>query len=109
MSLSPRNYGLHTAQQLVNLAQHSGSRGVALSARSTSLKILCDQLEQTQANLLQLEHELETLMKTDTGAQGEASCSRIRWQDHCCAASGLGRRRSLCLLEPGGGLCGVGY
>jgi len=68
--LAPRNYGLHTAQQLVNLAQHSVSSGVALSARSTSLKILCDQLEHTQANLLQLEHELENLMKTDTGAKG---------------------------------------
>ena len=73
--LAPRNYGLHTAQQLVNLAQHPISSGVALSARSTSLKILCDQLEHTQANLLQLEHELENLMKTDTGAKGEAPCS----------------------------------
>ena len=68
--LAPRNYGLHTAHQLVSLAQHSISSGVALSARSTSLKILCDQLEHTQANLLQLEKELETLVKTDTGAKG---------------------------------------
>ncbi len=68
--LAPRNYGLHTAQQLVRLAQHTISSDVALTARSTSLKILCDQLEHTQANLLQLEHELENLMKTDAGAKG---------------------------------------
>ena len=60
--LAPRNYGLHTAQQLVRLAQHSVSSGVALSARSTSLKIVCDQLEHTQANLVQLEQELENLL-----------------------------------------------
>ena len=68
--LAPRNYGLHTAQQLVRLAQHSVSSGVALSARRTSLKILCDQLEHTQANLVQLEQELENLLKTDAGAKG---------------------------------------
>jgi transposase len=68
--LAPRNYGLATAQQLVRLAQHSVSSGVALSARSTSLKILCDQLEHTQANLVQLEQELENLLKTDAGAKG---------------------------------------
>ncbi len=37
--LAPRNYGLQTAQQLVALAQHSASSGLAVSARSTSLKI----------------------------------------------------------------------
>ncbi len=68
--LAPRNYGLHTAQQLVSLAQHSISSGVALSARARSLQILCDQLDHTQANLLQLEKELENLLKTDAGAKG---------------------------------------
>jgi transposase len=68
--LAPRTYGLHTAQQLVSLAHHSVSSGVALSARSTSLKILCDQLEHTQANLIGLEKELETLVKTASGAKG---------------------------------------
>jgi len=107
--LAPRNYGLHTAQQLVSLAQHSVGSGIALSARSTSLQILCDQLEHTQTNLLQLEKELENLVKKDTGAKGEASCARICRQDHRRSASGIGRCRSLCLLEPGGGLCRVGY
>jgi transposase len=41
--LAPRHYGYKTAQQLVNLAQHSTSSGIAISARSSSLKILCDQ------------------------------------------------------------------
>jgi hypothetical protein len=41
--LAPRHYGDSTAQQLVNLAEHSTSSGRAISARSSSLKILCDQ------------------------------------------------------------------
>src|SRR5207244_8951406 len=52
--LAPRNYGMKTAQQLVTLAQQSTSSGLASSARSTSLKLLCDQLEHTQVNLAQL-------------------------------------------------------
>jgi hypothetical protein len=107
--LAPRTYGLATAQQLVRLGQHSVRSGVALSARSTSLKILCDQLEQTQANLAQLEQELENLLKTDAGAKGEASCSRICKQDACHGASGVGGCRSLCVLAPGGSLCRTRY
>ncbi len=68
--LAPRNYGLKTAQQLVALAQHSASSGLAVSARSTSLKILCDQLEHTQATLLQLEKEIDKLLDTDNGVKG---------------------------------------
>jgi len=34
------------------------------------LKILYDQLEHTQANLHQMEKELENLVKTDTEAKG---------------------------------------
>ncbi len=49
--LAPRNYGRPTAEALVNLAHHSVSAGVATSARSTSLKILCDQLKHTQVNM----------------------------------------------------------
>ncbi len=37
--LAPRNYGGKTAEQLVSLAQHSVSSGMATSARSISLKI----------------------------------------------------------------------
>jgi transposase len=108
--LAPRNYGLHTAQQLVSLAQHTISSGVALPARSTSLKILCDQLEHTQANLLQLEKELETLVKTDTGAKGLQSVPEFAGKTIAvCVASGVGGCRALCLLEPGGGLCRVRY
>ena len=51
--LAPRTYGMKTAQQLVTLAHQSTSSGLASSARSTSLKILCDQLEHTQVNLAQ--------------------------------------------------------
>jgi transposase len=68
--LAPRNYGRKTAEQLVALAQQSVSSGVATSARSTSLKILCDQLDHTQRNLEQLESEIDKLLDTDQGAKG---------------------------------------
>jgi len=68
--LAPRNYGGKTAEQLVSLAQHSVSSGMATSARSISLKILCDQLEHTQANLAQLEGEFDKLLDADTGVKG---------------------------------------
>jgi transposase len=71
--LAPCNYGRSTAEQLVQLAQHSVSRGIAVAARSTSLQILCDQLEHTQANLAQLENEIDQLLDTDAGVKGLGS------------------------------------
>jgi transposase len=71
--LAPRHYGLKTAQQLVSLAQHTVSSGIAASARASTLKVLCDQLEHTQTNLAQLEHEIDTLLDTDQGAKGVQS------------------------------------
>lgn len=68
--VAPRTYGRNTAERLVQLAQHSVSGGTALVARSISLKIVCDQLEHTQANLSQLEHEINNLLETDEGAKG---------------------------------------
>lgn len=68
--LAPRNYGQQTANELVSLAQHSVSSGLATSARSTSLRILCDQLEHTQANLQKLEEEIDKLLESDKGAKG---------------------------------------
>ncbi|MGB8344249.1 MAG: transposase, partial [Ktedonobacteraceae bacterium] len=66
---APRNYGRPTAEQLVQLAQHNSSSGVATKARSTSLMILCDQLEHTQANLAQLEAEIDKLLDADDAAK----------------------------------------
>ncbi len=68
--LAPRHYGHHTAEHLVHLAQHSVSGGMAVAARSTSLKIICDQLEHTQTNLAQLEREIDKLLDTDAGVKG---------------------------------------
>lgn len=68
--LAPRNYGRRTAEHLVHLAQHSISGGMAVTARSTSLKILCDQLEHTQVNLAQLESEIDKLLDTDAEVKG---------------------------------------
>ncbi len=46
------------------------SSGRVLSGRASSLRILCDQLEHTQANLRRLEEELEQLVNTDPGTRG---------------------------------------
>jgi transposase len=35
--------------------------------------MVCDQLEHTQANLAQLEHEIDNLLETDAGARGLGS------------------------------------
>src|SRR3989442_1703495 len=68
--LAPRNYGYQTAERLVNLARASLSSGLATSARSVSLKILCDQLEHTQTNMTHLESEIDKLLDADKGAKG---------------------------------------
>ena len=71
--VAPRTYGRSTAERLVHLARAAVSGGMALGARSTSLKIVCDQLEHTQANLAQLEREIDNLLETDAGARGLGS------------------------------------
>jgi len=68
--LSPKHYGRQTAERLLDVAKKSISSGVAISARSTSLRILYDQLEHTQANLNQLQQEIETLLDQDPKAKG---------------------------------------
>lgn len=45
------------------------SSGLAVSARSSSLRILCDQLEHTQANLATVEQEIEHLISRDPKAK----------------------------------------
>ncbi|HEX9132969.1 MAG TPA: transposase, partial [Ktedonobacteraceae bacterium] len=68
--LAPRHYGRSTAQELVGLARASISSGMAVAARSSSLRILCDQLEHTQKNLEQLQREIDQLLKQDPKAKG---------------------------------------
>jgi transposase len=55
---------------LVSLAKLSGRSGRALAGRSTSLRILCDQLQHTRANLARLEAELAQLITSDPGVKG---------------------------------------
>lgn len=64
------HFGRPTAKRLVAAAQASSSSGRALSGRASSLRILCDQLEHTQANLKRVEEELEQLITTDPGTKG---------------------------------------
>jgi len=66
----PAHFGRPTARKLVELAHGSVSSNRALSGRSTSLRILCDLLEHTQANLARLQAELEQLIAQDPGVKG---------------------------------------
>jgi len=66
----PAHYGRPTAQKLVAFAKESVSSGRAIAGRSISLRILCDQLEHTQANLARLEAEIEQLLTNDPGVKG---------------------------------------
>src|SRR3989440_8274920 len=68
--LAPRHYGRATAHELVGLAKSSISSGVAVAARSSSLRILCDQLDHTQKNLEQLQREIDQLLDQDPKAKG---------------------------------------
>jgi len=66
--LAPRHYGRPTAHELVGLAKASISSGVAVAARSSSLRILCDQLDHTQKNLDLLQGEIDQLLDQDPKA-----------------------------------------
>jgi transposase len=68
--LAPRHYGQPTAQELVRLAKASSTSGVAVAARSSSLRMLCDQLQHTQKNLEQLHREVDQLLNQDPKAKG---------------------------------------
>lgn len=71
--LAPRHYGRRTAQALVDLASHSIATPLATPGRALSLKVLCDQLEHTLANLAAVERELDHLLEQDPGASGLTS------------------------------------
>ncbi|GHO88533.1 hypothetical protein KSZ_65390 [Dictyobacter formicarum] len=51
-------------------AKESVSSGRAIAGRSLSLRILCDQLEHTQTNLVRLDTEIEQLLTSDPGVKG---------------------------------------
>ncbi len=106
--LAPRNYGRKTAEQLVSLAQHSGSSGVATSARSISLKILFDQLEHTQANLAQLQAEIDKLLDADTGAKGLQSVPEFGPKTVAVLRAELGDVQRFERTDLRGGLCRLG-
>ena len=71
--LCPRHYGRKTAARLVQLAQTSVSSGQAVAARSSSMRILCDQLDHTQKKLSRLEEEIARLLDQDPKIKGVLS------------------------------------
>jgi transposase len=64
------HYGHPTAKKLLTLASTSVSSGRAQTGRSVSLRILCEQLEQTQKHLERLQAELEQLIANDPAVKG---------------------------------------
>ncbi|WP_040447043.1 IS110 family transposase [Ktedonobacter racemifer] len=73
----PGHYGRQTAETLVRLAQCSVSSGQATQARSSSMRILCDQLEHTQSNLKLLQQEMERLLDNDPKVKGVLSITEM--------------------------------
>jgi transposase len=67
---TPAHFGRPTAKKLVELARSTASLGRALSGRSASLRVLCDQLDHTQANLARLQAEIEHLIAHDPRVKG---------------------------------------
>jgi transposase len=64
------HYGHPTAKKLLSLASTSVSSGQAEAGRAVSLRMLCEQLEQTQKQLFGLQAELEHLLATDPAVKG---------------------------------------
>ena len=62
------NYGRHTVEQLVQLAQQSSSNHLTTPAPQHPSRFV-DQLEHTQTNLAQLEKELDKLLETDNAVK----------------------------------------
>ena len=57
-------------KKMVELARRTTRSGRAVSGRAVSLRILCDQLEHTRANLAHLEAEIERLLTDDPQVKG---------------------------------------
>ena len=64
------HYGHPTVKKLLTFASTSGSSGRAEAGRSVSLRMLCEQLEQTQKHLERLQTELEQLIANDPAVKG---------------------------------------
>jgi transposase len=64
-----KRYGRGMARSLVRAATDSAASGVARAAREQAVRILCTQLEQTQANLAVIEAELAALVEQDPAAR----------------------------------------
>ena len=66
---APHHYTLAKAQDLIALAQKSAASGLARDARTTSVLILLDQLENVQKHVRDLDEQIAGLLKTDEAAQ----------------------------------------
>jgi hypothetical protein len=90
------HYGRPTAQKLVALAKQSARSGRAEAGRAVSLRILCDQLEHTRANLARLDSEIEHLLNTDPGVKGLQQVPRVWLEDARSPARRVGGCAAFC-------------
>ncbi|HEX9132970.1 MAG TPA: hypothetical protein VF844_11825, partial [Ktedonobacteraceae bacterium] len=93
--------GHPTAKKLLSLASTSGSHGHAEAARSVSLRILCEQLEQTLKQLERVQAELEHLLANDPAVKGLRASPRVWDQDGGGPACGAGGGGTLRTHRPG--------
>ncbi len=73
----PGRYGRKTAGKLIQLAKTSVSSGVAIEARSCSIRVLADQLEHTQQNLELLQQEIERVVDSDANTRSVLAISEL--------------------------------
>jgi transposase len=73
----PGRYGRKTAGKLIQLAKTSVSSGVAIGARSSSMRVLADQLDHTQKNLELLQQEIERLVDSDPKTRSVLAISEL--------------------------------
>jgi len=98
--LAPRRSGRATAEHLLGLAQPSTSSGLATTARATSLKLFCAQLDHPQANLAHWERELDHLLQTATELTGLSSVPEFGLKTRAVWRAALGAIERFERLDP---------
>ena len=103
------HYGHPTAKKLLSLASTSVSSGQAEAGRSVSLRLLCEQLEQTQKHLDWLQAELEHLLANDPAVKGLQQIPEFGTTTVAVRRAELGDVRRFARDSPGDCLRRLGY
>jgi len=92
---SQPQYGRPTAPETGGFAKPEWEQWRAIAGRSVSLRILCDQLDHTRANLARLDVEIEQLLTNDPGIKGVQQVPEF------------GSQTRAVLARPSWGMCSV--